>query len=174
MTREGYAFEVIRPDGDEEEGNDIPVSELVVKNAFHKAQTVFSSLEDSSGAAVIGADTLVSLGGKALGKPKDSEEAKTMLSLLSGNTHEVMTGYAIVARGKRISGCAVTRVGFRKLSDSEINEYVATGEPLDKAGAYGIQEGASAFVAHIEGELSNVIGLPASDIRAALKQLSDE
>ena len=109
---------------------------------------------------ILAADTLVALGDRALGKPQDEEDAKEMLRTLSGKTHEVHTGVAVLRGGKIYSGAATTEVVFRTLSEEEIAAYVATGEPLDKAGAYGIQGLGGALVARISGEFDNVVGLP--------------
>ena len=109
---------------------------------------------------VLAADTLVALGDLALGKPQSEEAARTMLRMLSGKAHQVHTGVAVL-RGERVfSGVVTTEVVFRSLTDREIAEYVATGEPMDKAGAYGIQGLGGALVARIDGEFDNVVGLP--------------
>jgi len=110
---------------------------------------------------ILGADTLVALDGEVLGKPKTDEEAFVMLRKLSGKNHQVFTGVALLgAGGKKESEAIQTNVYFRELSDGEINDYIATGEPFDKAGAYGIQGQASKFVSEVVGSLTNVIGLP--------------
>ncbi|MEW6367734.1 MAG: nucleoside triphosphate pyrophosphatase [Acidobacteriota bacterium] len=110
----------------------------------------------------IGADTIVVLGRQVLGKPGSRREAARMLRLLSGRTHRVITGVAIVdgGTGRALAAADVTVVKFRRLTESEIERYVRTGEPMDKAGAYGIQEGAAAFVERIEGNYLNVVGFP--------------
>lgn len=120
---------------------------------------------------VIGADTIVVLRGKVLGKPEDEREAKAMLRKLSGRTHEVMTGLAVVdaSTGKKTIDCVRTKVKFRKLTEEEISSYVATGEPLDKAGAYGIQGRAGVFVEKIDGCYCNVVGLPLARLAEILK-----
>jgi septum formation protein len=121
-------------------------------------------------AVVIAADTVVLVGNEILGKPADARDAKRMLQLLSGNTHEVHTGLAIAAEPSVEPGLSVvtTRVHFSKLDDATIDEYVATREPLDKAGAYGIQGIGGKFVTGIEGCYFNVMGLPLSKVWAAL------
>ena len=113
---------------------------------------------------VIAADTIVVVGDSILGKPVDAADARRMLSMLSGREHEVITGLAVMDAASRRSSVrtAVTQVCFRKLSEREISAYVATGEPLDKAGAYGIQERGALLVERIEGCYSNVVGLPLS------------
>jgi septum formation protein len=124
-------------------------------------------------ALVLAADTLVFLGERALGKPRDAQEAACMLRSLSGGCHDVRTGIALSGpdgRGGRREAVASarTRVRFRILGAREIEAYVATGEPLDKAGAYGIQAGAAGFVAGLDGDLDTVIGLPVALVRSLL------
>ncbi|MCX7918669.1 MAG: Maf family protein [bacterium] len=111
---------------------------------------------------IVGADTVVVLGQKILGKPKDITEAQRLLTQLSGKTHRVITGIAIVdaKSNRKVVGHCVTFVTFRKLTKSEIDEYIKTGEPFDKAGAYGIQGKGALFVKRIEGDYFNVVGLP--------------
>jgi septum formation protein len=121
---------------------------------------------------VLGADTLVVLDGEALGKPVDEADARDMLDRLSGREHEVMTGVAIIdaTTGGDVGGVETTIVRFRDLDPDEIDAYVATGEPLDKAGAYGIQGGAAGFVAELTGDHSNVVGLPLALVQRLLEQ----
>jgi septum formation protein len=111
-------------------------------------------------ALVIAADTVVTLDGRVLGKPADEEEAKQMLSLLSGRRHEVYTGVTLAKGATSRSEYEVSAVWFRDLLPDEIEAYVATGEPMDKAGAYGVQGLGSLFVSRIEGDFYNVMGLP--------------
>lgn len=112
------------------------------------------------GSLVIGADTIVELGGVILGKPADPEEAAGMLRALSGQEHRVYTGVAVAHGGRTLCEAERTRVFFREMTDREIRAYVASGEPLDKAGAYGYQGLAGLFVERIEGDYFNVVGLP--------------
>jgi len=120
---------------------------------------------------VLGADTIVVVDGEALGKPRDSVEARRMLELLSGRGHEVATAFALLDDRGRVfvEELVRTAVAFRPLEKSEISEYVSSGEPFDKAGAYAIQGGASRFVDGLRGSLSNVIGLPMEEVEAALR-----
>jgi len=143
--------------------------ELVKTLAMSKAQEV--ARRTRSG-LVVGADTIVVLGGKILGKPRNSEEAKSMLRELSGKTHEVLTGLAVVdaSTGKKTMDFVRTRVKFRKLAEEEIASYVATGKPFDKAGAYAIQEKAGLFVERIDGCYFNVVGLPLAKLAEILKK----
>lgn len=119
---------------------------------------------------VLGADTIVVKSGKLLAKPKNASDASRMLRLLSGATHEVITGIALLplGEGKPWISHELTKVTFRKLSESEINEYTSTTEPLDKAGAYGIQGKAGAFVKRISGDYFNVVGLPLAKLSVKL------
>ena len=112
------------------------------------------------GDIVIGSDTVVELDGNILGKPADEEDAFRMLRALSGREHRVYTGVTLVRDGERVSEAEMTRVFFRPLSDREIRAYTASGEPMDKAGAYGYQGLAGVFVERIEGDFFNVVGLP--------------
>lgn len=109
---------------------------------------------------VLAADTTVAVGKQVLEKPRDPADAVAMLKRLSGKSHRVYTGVCILGLGREQSFVEATKVFFRKLGEAEIRAYVATGEPLDKAGAYGIQGKAAAFVRRIEGDYSNVVGLP--------------
>lgn len=123
---------------------------------------------------VVAADTIVVCQGKILGKPRTEEEAVQMLSLLSGRDHQVMTGMTVL-RGDRAVVCTeVTDLHFRELSVGEIRAYVATGEPMDKAGAYGIQGGAALFCPRMEGDYYNVMGLPVCRLAEILKELAPE
>ena len=123
---------------------------------------------------VIAADTIVVCEGKVLGKPHTPEEAVQMLSLLSGRDHQVMTGMTVVRGGQVISCTEVTDIHFRELSQKEIAAYVATGEPMDKAGAYGIQGGAALFAEKMVGDYYNVMGLPVCKLRQMLSELAPE
>ncbi len=154
-------FEILPAKGEEVVyGNPTP-AELVKILATQKAEEV-ANLPQATGKAVLGADTVVALRGEVLGKPKDEVEAYEMLSALSGQVHEVYTGVCIIypKEGGRyaLKDVACTKVRFRELSKEEIKRYVATGSPMDKAGAYGIQD--SGFVDSIDGSFSNVVGLP--------------
>ena len=166
----GYTFEILVPDVDEHvSGKAKDVVEIL---SARKADAAAAQLEDG---IVIASDTLVSLNGEVLGKPEDEADAFRMLRTLSGNTHEVFTGVTIIdaATGKRETRAVRTGVRFRELSDDEINAYIATKEPMDKAGAYGIQGGAGKFVEGLEGSYENVIGFPVDDIRDMLSSFID-
>jgi septum formation protein len=121
-------------------------------------------------ALVIGADTVVVARGVRLGKPADAAEALEMLRRLQGRSHEVWTGLAVVRGSEQRTAAEVTRVQFVRLTESELAAYVATGEPLDKAGAYGIQGAAAQLVRRVEGDYSNVVGLPLARLRQLLRE----
>jgi septum formation protein len=123
-------------------------------------------------AVVLGADTVVVLRGKRLGKPANAEEARTMLRKLHGRRHEVWTGLALVGGGEQRTAAECTVVHFARLTDADIEAYVASGEPLDKAGAYGIQGLAGQFVRRIEGDYTTVVGLPLARLRALLAEFA--
>ena len=144
--------------------------EAVMYLARKKAEQVAENFADS---IVIGADTIVVLDGKIMGKPKDHEDCVRMLSLLSGRKHEVFTGVAIVAQGKTETFYGKTLVKFLNLSDEEINWYASLDEPYDKAGAYGIQGYGSLLVEGIEGDYFNVMGLPVSALNRHLSKYKD-
>jgi len=149
---------VVRPaDVDETPREGESAESYVLRLAEEKARAAWRP-----GETTLGADTVVAVEGRLLGKPSDAEEAAAMLSLLSGRGHEVLTGVCLY-NGEQVRNAAErTRVEFLPLSEEEIAAYVASGEPLDKAGAYGIQGRASKFVRRIEGCYFNVVGLPVS------------
>ena len=123
---------------------------------------------------VIAADTIVVLGNKVLGKPKDTAHAQAMLRSLSGRDHQVMTGVTVLKGNTCLTHTEITDIHFRDLSDSEIRNYVASGEPMDKAGAYGIQGGAALFVDGMHGDYYNVMGLPVCRLFLMLKEVAPE
>jgi septum formation protein len=160
MATLGVPFEVLATEIDETLPSGEAPELSVARLAIEKAET---GLERRPEALVLGADTLVVLDGFAFGKPRDAAQARSMLRELSGRTHRVWTGVAVARAGApTLVRAVVAEVSFRALSSQEIDAYVATGEPLDKAGAYAIQGRASAFVTELHGELSTVVGLPMS------------
>ena len=161
----GYTFEILVPDVDEHVSG--KARDVVAILSERKAKAAADQLDNG---IVIASDTLVSLNGEVLGKPEDEADAFRMLRTLSGNTHEVFTGVTIIdaASGRSETRAVRTGVCFRELSDDEIHAYIATGEPMDKAGAYGIQGGAGEFVEALDGSYENVIGFPVDDIREML------
>ena len=135
--------------------------------AQEKAQAVAGQYPQSY---VLGADTIVVIDGEVLGKPQDHADAARMLRLLSGRAHEVTTAVSLIATGTlEETRASTTKVYFREIAEAEIQQYVAGGEPMDKAGAYAIQGGASRWTDRIEGEFSNVVGLPLSLVTEMLK-----
>ena len=162
----GIPFEVASVDVDETVLKLEPPGEHVRRLARVKAEAAFTRHPD---ALVLGADTIVTVGGEILSKPRDAEDATRMLRLLSGREHEVLTGVALVARRGVVVEVARTRVWVNPLTDVEIADYVTTGEPLDKAGGYGIQGLGSRFIDRIQGSYSNVVGLPVALVYRLLK-----
>ena len=161
----GYEFKIITSAATEI--TDGAGAIIAAENAKAKALAVYSQQPEN--AVVLGADTVVCLDNKVLGKPKSREDAFNMLASLSGSNHSVITGYAVASKEGVKTGYCETFVKFRPLTNEEINDYVATGECDDKAGAYGIQERASLFVEAINGDYFNIMGLPVAEIYPILK-----
>ena len=148
----------------------LPPPELAQALALHKAREV-ARKHAQPGDTVLGADTIVVLGDKVLGKPRDEDHARAMLSALSGRTHRVYTGLALIRDGAEYVQWEGTEVHFRPLTGAEIDAYIATGEPMDKAGAYGIQGRGALFVDRIHGDYCNVVGLPICRLNLMLTRL---
>ena len=153
----GCAFQVVVSHAEEEKGQHIDPEELVQGNAHRKAAAVAAGHPEQP---VLGADTVVALDGHIYGKPRNADEACQMLARLSGRTHRVSTGIALVWKDTCWRAVETTEVTFAPMSAAEIAAYAATGEPLDKAGAYAVQGRAAAFIEGIRGSYSNVVGLP--------------
>ncbi len=136
------------------------------KLSREKALSVWKMYKD---AVVIGADTLVYLGNEIIGKPKDEEDAKRILKRLSGKWHNVVTAVSIISKKRKLTFHDIARVKFRNLTDKEIEDYVRSGEPLDKAGAYGVQGFGATIVEKIHGNFYTVMGLPVVKVYEALK-----
>ena len=163
-------FTVRAADIDETMDPNLPAEQEVARVSRAKAMATPAKAED----VVIAADTIVVCNGKTLGKPKSKEQAVEMLTMLSGRDHQVMTGLT-VRKGKDCRTVTeITHLHFRKLSRREILDYVATGEPMDKAGAYGIQGGAALFVERLDGDYYNVMGLPVCRLWQMLAQTAPE
>ena len=160
LARAGYAFEVIVSAVDETLPQGATPGEAVELLARRKAKAVS---DQYPGAVVLGCDTVVALEGLILGKPADESEAKAMLRRLSGSTHTVFSGVCVTDGTRETVFHSATDVTFYPLSDDTIAAYVATGEPMDKAGAYGIQGIGCVLVERISGDYSNVVGLPLSE-----------
>jgi septum formation protein len=165
----GLRFEVASSDFEEDLGLGLPPHELAQHLSVEKANSVAGGYPD---AVIIAADTFIVLGGSVLGKPHTGDEAGRMLRALSGRAHSVITGFTILdtKSGKMLSESVETMVWFKELSEKQIDDYVETGEPLDKAGAYAIQEKGAALVDRIEGDYQNVVGLPLKALRESLRQ----
>lgn len=148
-------FDVLVTEVDENIDESLPPEEYVVQLALRKAQAA-----GVSDAVVIGSDTVVVCDGKILGKPADEDDAAKMLGMLSGRSHYVYTGVAVIKDGRAIMDYEKTEVVFDDLDDDKISRYIKTREPMDKAGSYGIQGIASIFVREIHGDYANVVGLP--------------
>lgn len=154
----GATFEVAPADVDETPGTGEAPRDMVVRLALAKARRVAARV--GGGAMVIGADTTVELDGESLGQPADEDAARATLRRLSGRTHLVHTGIAVVHGGAESSGVDTARVTFVPLTDVLVDWYVATGEPMDKAGGYGVQGQGAVLVERVEGSVATVVGLP--------------
>jgi septum formation protein len=169
LQQSGIPF-VVRPaDVDETPRRDEHPRDYVMRLARDKAMAVSAAPAE----IVLGADTTVVIGGRIMGKPRDPADAVSMLETLSGQRHDVITGICLRTAARAIEDCSTTSVWFAALSRREIEEYVAGGEPMDKAGAYGIQGTAARFVARIEGCYFNVMGLPVALVYRRLRELAE-
>ncbi len=169
-------FDVVVSDADEDSvSKDVNVELYVQELALLKAAASAKSVLKRENAVIIAADTIVTLDGEILGKPTDANNAFEMLKSLSGREHEVYTGYCImrIADGKAVCNSVKTKVEFKELTDKKINAYIATDEPMDKAGAYGIQGYGSKLIKGIKGDYFNVVGLPVSAICDTLEKEFD-
>jgi len=155
----GVEFEIEPADVDETPPEGMTPVQVAIALAVKKARAIAVRRPDR---VVVGADTIVALGTRLLGKPADAEDARTTLTALSGSTHEVITGVAIIdgPNAREVSSAGVTRVTMRPMSSAEIDAYVASGECFGKAGAYAIQEKADRFVSNLDGDFDNVVGFP--------------
>lgn len=155
----GLRFEICASSFNEENVHALAPHDLVEELSLGKALNVAQKYKD---AIIVAADTIISFKGEILGKPETEENARQMLRHLSGSAHSIITGFTILdtKTGKNISKSVETKVYIKKLADEEIDVYIKTGESLDKAGAYGIQEKGAIIVEKIEGDYSNVVGLP--------------
>lgn len=158
LTQIGAVFEIIKAEGEEIITSSVP-TEVVKELSMQKAKEVAGKCD---GAVIIGADTVVAIDGQILGKPKDKEDAVRMLRMLQGKAHQVITGVAVLfeEQQRTISFAEVTKVHVFPMTEAQIEDYVESGEPMDKAGAYGIQGRFAAYVSGIEGDYNNVVGLP--------------
>lgn len=171
----GLAFEQAVPDIDETPLPAETCKALVARLATAKARAVATALAPRPGAPeapalILAADTVVSLDGALMGKPRDRQEGARLLRALSGRTHEVLTGFALLGPDDSVCQVVATQVSFRPLTAKEIDAYWDTGEPQDKAGGYGIQGQGRRFVARLEGSYTNVVGLPMEALGAQLRR----
>ncbi len=166
----GLNFEIITADVDERPVFEETPPEFVSRISLEKCMSVSSVCLDGT---ILGADTVVVLGGEILGKPADRESAKDMLKRLSGRWHEVWTGFCIFSQGQAVTvqRAVKTDVLFARLTDKVCDAYVKTGEPMDKAGAYGIQGVGGVFVERVKGSYTNVVGLPLAEVVKELESL---
>ena len=184
MAQAGFAFEVLVSEADETIETETP-GEMVEVLSERKAAAVAEEIKKQGFAEesvlLVGADTMVAIDGKKLGKPKDEKGAEEMLEELSGRTHQVYTGVTLIRLRKAENGSILqesrtfsegTDVSFYPLTKEEIRSYIATGDPMDKAGAYGIQGKAAVFVKEIKGDYNNVVGLPIARLYQELKNWS--
>ena len=184
MAQAGFAFEVLVSEADETIEAETP-GEMVEVLSERKAAAVAEEIKKQGFAEesvlLVGADTMVAIDGTKLGKPKDEKGAEEMLEELSGRTHQVYTGVTLIRLKKAENGSILqesrtfsegTDVSFYPLTKEEIRSYIATGEPMDKAGAYGIQGKAAVFVKEIKGDYNNVVGLPIARLYQELKNWS--
>ena len=160
-------FKIITADIDETMNPTLPVNDEVARLSFEKAAAIKTQV--SADTIIISADTVVELYGKVMGKPKNKADAFNMLKSLSGNSHNVLSGVTVMQGDKHITKTVTTQVHFRTLTDDEINAYIDTNEPMDKAGSYGIQGRGSKFVSGIVGDYFNVVGLPVCELSLMLK-----
>ncbi len=161
LTQAGLTFAIEAADIPEDRKPCEPAADFVLRLAEEKARAIWNRhpLEQKS-ITVLAADTIVHLEGETLGKPVDQADARRMLQHLSGRTHQVLTGVAIIHNGWSFSAVETTQVTFAEIPESELEQYLASGEPMDKAGAYGIQGYAARWIPRIEGCYYNVVGLP--------------
>ena len=170
LRQMGFDFSIVWKEVDESLKDRTDPAETVLSLSALKAEAVLPGI---AGGLIVGADTVVVLEGDLLGKPESQIEAGRMLRRLSGRTHEVFTGFTLIDAGtnRRVSDVERTAVTFRRLDDWEIDEYVSTGMPMDKAGAYGIQDRSGLFVDRIDGCFYNVVGFPLTKFFEGLKKL---
>lgn len=168
MREAGYAFDMVVPEVEEAHDPALSCEQLTMENARLKA---VAGLELRPGSLVIGADTLVYVDGHPLGKPKDLDDARAMLRRLSGRVHQVCTGVALASPEHVETFAVITHVTFKPLNDSDIEAYLEKVHVLDKAGSYAVQECGEMIVHHVDGSLTNVVGLPMEELNKRLEAL---
>ena len=165
----GLEFQVVTADIDETIDKSLPIEQEIARLSRQKAEAI-----DDNDNIIISADTVVVLGNTVMGKPRDAENARQMLNVLSGKTHRVITAVTVKNGDKIRTEVVITVIVFRELSKREIDSYVASGSPMDKAGAYGVQEKAAAFVKEIHGDYFSVVGLPVCTLAVMLREFGVE
>lgn len=165
----GLEFKVMVPETEEPKAGNMPPAEYAALTSRLKCEAV-SALKEAENHLIIAADTVVVLGNEILGKPKDERDARRMLAALSGREHKVCTGVTVMLGGRTHSFTETTAVRFRNMTEDEITAYIATGEPMDKAGAYGIQKRGAVFVQSVCGDYFNVVGLPLCSLTKTLAE----
>lgn len=161
-------YDVLVSNVDESVNDNLSPKEKIESINLKKAEAVKKIRKD---AVIISADTAVFVLGKQFGKPKNKEEAKNMLNALSGKTHSVITAFTVINGEKTVTKSVETKVTFRKLTEKEIEDYIASPEPYDKAGGYGIQGKAALFVRKIDGDYMSVVGLPVCALKQTLNEM---
>ncbi|MBQ4890820.1 septum formation inhibitor Maf [Shewanella sp. MMG014] len=172
FTEPDFTFRQVAPDIDESHHDNEPAAEFVVRLAKEKARVGLTLCNDEPAVKVLGSDTIVVMGEEILGKPENIIDAKRMLTLLSGQTHQVMTAVAVTNGAITLTRLCQTRVTFCEISAEAIDAYINTEEPMDKAGAYGIQGLGGCFVQSIKGSYSAVVGLPLVETRELLHEMN--
>lgn len=170
MTLAGFDFLSVPAVKEEKITGGTSPSDAVLMLSRQKAEEIAEKYPYNT---VIGADTVVALGNEIMGKPENEQDAFNMLKKLSGKTHTVLTGVCVISPDKQINFYKKTEVEFYPLGDDEIRQYIASGEPMDKAGAYGIQEKGAMFVKRINGDFYNVVGLPVARLARELNALTE-
>lgn len=169
-------FEVIKPSFEEKQKEGEKALDYAMRNSISKAESILKDLGEVRDTLIISSDTIGLLNNRVFEKPRSEAQAFEMLRSLSGSTHQIITSFSIIymdsqAQKNLYSENVVTEVTFTDLSDEMISSYIKTGEPMDKAGAYGIQAGAAGFVETISGSYTNVVGLPVAQLRRAIDKL---
>lgn len=170
LSKMGVKFEVIPSSFDERLDDSREPTDVAIELGLGKAEEIAAQYPD---AIVIGSDTIVCLDGKQLAKPEDIDEAKSMLTMLAGKDNQVITSAVVVCRSKdiRLTAADVSTVRFKPYNEQLIDQYVATGDPLDKAGAYGIQSGAATLILGIDGDYDTIVGLPTRLLQKLLSKV---
>jgi septum formation protein len=168
LSKAGFEYTIESKNTKEVIDDSLTVYQNVMNVSLEKALAVFENNKDS---VVLGCDTIVVFENKIYGKPKDKEDAFLTLKKLSGNTHKVISGVAVITPNKRIQYYCESFVTFKKLSDKEILDYIETNEPMDKAGSYAIQGLGAKLIDHYTGSFNNIVGLPIEEVSKTLKEV---